>query len=90
MVEQQGCGPLFLVLIPAGVVGALQLGLAPGAALIVGLAVFAVVFAINSAVHSYLVLAYSDADSVSVDVGFYYMANAAGPAAGDTDVGRAF
>ena len=32
----------------------------------------------NSAVHSYLVLAYSDADTVSVDVGFYYMANAGG------------
>ena len=50
----------------------------PGSALIVGLAVFAVVFAINSAVHSYLVLAYTDKDSVAVDVGFYYMANAGG------------
>ena len=47
-------------------------------ALIVGLAAFAVVFAINSAVHSYLVLAYTDEDSVAVDVGFYYMANAGG------------
>ncbi len=67
-----------LVLIPAGLVVALRLGAEPGAALIVGLAAFAVVFAINSAVHSYLVLSYTDRDSVAVDVGFYYMANAGG------------
>ena len=40
-------------------------------ALMIGLAVFAVVFAINSAVHSYLVLAYTDKDRVALDVGFY-------------------
>ena len=44
----------------------------------IGLAAFAVVFAINSAVHSYLVLAYTDEDSVALNVGFYYMANAGG------------
>lgn len=43
-----------------------------------GLLLFGVVFAINSALHSYLVLAYTDADEVSMNVGFYYMANAAG------------
>ena len=43
-----------------------------------GLIVFAVVFAINSAVHSYLILAYSDFEKVSMNVGFYYMANAGG------------
>jgi hypothetical protein len=32
----------------------------------------------NSSIHSYLVLAYSEAEAVSLDVGFYYMANAAG------------
>jgi predicted MFS family arabinose efflux permease len=67
-----------LVLLPAGIAVALRLGAEPGAALIVGLAAFAVVFAINSAVHSYLVLSYTDRDSVAVDVGFYYMANAGG------------
>jgi len=36
------------------------------------------VFAVNSAVHSYLILAYTDADSVALNVGFYYMANAGG------------
>jgi hypothetical protein len=69
---------LVLLLVPLGLIGALRLGVDPGLALMVGLAVFAVVFAINSAVHSYLVLAYTDEDSVALNVGFYYMANAAG------------
>jgi len=43
-----------------------------------GLTLFGVVFALNSSVHSYLVLAYSEADRVSLSVGFYYMANACG------------
>jgi predicted MFS family arabinose efflux permease len=43
-----------------------------------GLMVFGVVFAINSSLHSYLILAYSQGDSVSLDVGFYYSANATG------------
>jgi predicted MFS family arabinose efflux permease len=47
-------------------------------AVIVGLVVFGVVFAMNSALHSFLVLAYSDDDDVALDVGFYYSANAAG------------
>ena len=36
------------------------------------------VFAINSALHSYLIVAWSDHDKVAMNVGFYYMANAAG------------
>ena len=67
-----------LLLVPIGIAGALQTGARPGVTLIVGLAVFAVVFAVNSAVHSYLVLAYTDEDSVALNVGFYYMANAGG------------
>lgn len=43
-----------------------------------GLAVFGIIVAVNSAVHSYLILAYSDPDKVALNVGFYYMANAAG------------
>ena len=46
--------------------------------LIPGLLLFGVIFAVNSSIHSYLVVSYADFDSVSVDVGFYYMANAAG------------
>jgi predicted MFS family arabinose efflux permease len=67
-----------LLLVPFLLIVALRLGVNPGVALVVGLAIFAVVFAINSAVHSYLVLAYTDEDSVALNVGFYYMANAAG------------
>lgn len=46
--------------------------------LIVGLLVFGAVFAVNSSLHSYLVLAFSRAERVTMDVGFYYMANAGG------------
>ena len=47
-------------------------------ALVLGLLLFGFVFAVNSSVHSYLILAFSTKDRVSLDVGFYYMANAAG------------
>ena len=46
--------------------------------LVLGLMLFGAVFAINSSLHSYLIVSYSTADSVSMDVGFYYMANAMG------------
>ncbi len=61
-------------LIPVG----LQLGAPPALTMLGGLGLFGIVFALNSSVHSYLVLAYSEADRVSLSVGFYYMANAAG------------
>ena len=50
----------------------------PGLVVITGLVIFAFIFAINSAVHSFLILDYSSHEQVSVDVGFYYMANASG------------
>ena len=43
-----------------------------------GLLLFGFVFAVNSSLHSYLILAFASADRVSMDVGFYYMANATG------------
>ena len=46
--------------------------------LIAGLLVFGALFAVNSALHSYLILAFAGAGRVTMDVGFYYMANAAG------------
>ena len=46
--------------------------------LVGGLALFGIVFAVNSAVHSYLILVYAREDGVALDVGFYYMANAVG------------
>ena len=50
--------------------------------LVVGLLAFGVLFAVNSALHSYLILAFTKADRVTMDVGFYYMANAGGRLAG--------
>ncbi len=47
-------------------------------AVVGGLIVFGVIFAVNSSLHSYLILAYSERDDVSLDVGFYYSANATG------------
>jgi hypothetical protein len=67
-----------LAVITLGIFGALQSDLSPTTVVVAGLAVFGVVFAINSAVHSYLILAYTDADKVALNVGFYYMANAVG------------
>ena len=67
------------LLVPLGaLVAALWFGAPPGPTLIVGLAAFGVVFAANSAAHSYLVVHYAEEGRVSLAVGFYYMANAAG------------
>ncbi len=46
--------------------------------LILGLLAFGAVFAVNSSLHSYLVLSFTRAERVTMDVGFYYMANAGG------------
>lgn len=46
--------------------------------IIIGLGIFGIIFAINSSVHSFLILAYTDNDKVALNVGFYYMANAGG------------
>ena len=73
---------VMLTIIPAAIAFALQLGWDPASVLIIGLVVFGIVFAINSSVHSYLILAYSDVERVSMNVGFYYMANAGGRLAG--------
>ena len=67
-----------LALFPAAIALALEQGWEPSLVLISGLILFGAVFAINSALHSYLVLAYSDFDKVAMNVGFYYMANAGG------------
>ncbi|QDY70578.1 organoarsenical effux MFS transporter ArsJ [Qingshengfaniella alkalisoli] len=52
------------------------------AVLIVGLLAFGAVFAVNSSLHSYLILAFTKSERVTMDVGFYYMANAGGRLAG--------
>ncbi|WP_415720451.1 organoarsenical effux MFS transporter ArsJ [Photobacterium ganghwense] len=55
-----------------------QSGWQPGLTIIAGLLSFGAVFAINSSLHSYLIVSYAKEDGVSLDVGFYYMANAMG------------
>jgi predicted MFS family arabinose efflux permease len=71
-----------LAAFPAAIAIALQAGADPEAVVVGGLIAFGVAFALNSAVHSYLILAYAQADRVAMNVGFYYMANAGGRLAG--------
>jgi predicted MFS family arabinose efflux permease len=71
-----------LAIVIAGVIGGLEAGYPADLLVVIGLGLFGVVFAINSSVHSYLILAYSDGDQVTMNVGFYYMANAGGRLAG--------
>ena len=54
------------------------MGFYPIASIFLGLGIFGAVFAINSAIHSYLILAFTSDDQVALNVGFYYMANAWG------------
>jgi predicted MFS family arabinose efflux permease len=69
---------LILALITAILTTALGSNLPAAAVLISGLVIFGIFFAINSSIHSYLIVSYAKADGVSLDVGFYYMANALG------------
>jgi predicted MFS family arabinose efflux permease len=71
-----------LTVVPAAIAIALQLNVPANAAIVGGLLLFGVVFAFNSAVHSYLILAFTDDDKVALNVGFYYMANSGGRLAG--------
>lgn len=66
-----------LAVIPAGLAIWMGMDQSPWV-LVGGLLLFGAVFALNSSVHSYLIVAYSDHDKVALNVGFYYMANAAG------------
>lgn len=67
-----------LAAFPAAIAIALTANFDPATVLVIGLIAFGVIFAMNSAVHSYLVLSYADNDKVAMNVGFYYMANAGG------------
>ena len=68
----------YLTAIPAAIALALSFDFYIQASIVIGLLIFGVVFAINSSLHSYLIVSYADSDGVSLDVGFYYMANAMG------------
>ncbi len=69
---------LLLCAVPFGIGLCLSLGIYPQQALIGGLMLFGALFAINSSLHSYLIVSYASDEGVSLDVGFYYMANAMG------------
>ncbi|KJH85918.1 MFS transporter permease [Pseudomonas fluorescens] len=62
----------------AGLPAAIALGLSHQAVLLGGLMLFGALFAVNSSLHSYLIVSYAKEDGVSLDVGFYYMSNALG------------
>nr|WP_211183733.1 organoarsenical effux MFS transporter ArsJ [Pseudoalteromonas arctica] len=68
----------YLTLLPALIALALHFDFYIQASIIVGLLIFGAVFAINSSLHSYLIVSLAGNDGVSLDVGFYYMANAMG------------
>ncbi|MDB4320249.1 organoarsenical effux MFS transporter ArsJ [Akkermansiaceae bacterium] len=67
-----------LTLLAAAIATLIQFKIAVVTTIIVGLFLYGVVFAMNSALHSYLILAFTTDDDVASNVGFYYMANAAG------------
>lgn len=67
-----------LALIPALIAAGMLAGLPALYVLLGGLLVFGVLFAVNSSLHSYLIVSYAKSDGVSLDVGFYYMSNAMG------------
>ncbi|MGF1832321.1 organoarsenical effux MFS transporter ArsJ [Photobacterium sanguinicancri] len=73
---------LIWVAVLAFITGAIALGVQydwqPQFTIVFGLLVFGAVFAVNSSLHSYLIVSYAKGDGVSLDVGFYYMANAMG------------
>jgi predicted MFS family arabinose efflux permease len=67
-----------LTLTPALIALGLGTAIDPASLLIGGLLLSGMLFAINSSLHSYLIVSYANSDGVSLDVGFYYMANALG------------
>ncbi len=69
---------VLLGIVPAAIALALTLQWHPQDALLGGLLLFGALFAINSSLHSFLIVSYASEDGVSLDVGFYYMANAMG------------
>ena len=79
-----------LALIPAGIALALTRDFSVVYVVTIGLMLFALLFAMNSALHSFLIVRYARADGASLDIGFYYMANAGGRLAGTVASGALF
>jgi len=81
---------LVLLLVTLAIAAAVWADVEPGLVVVIGLGLFGFVFAVNSAVHSYLVLAYTEAEHAALNVGFYYMANAVGRLLGTVLSGLAY
>ena len=79
-----------LALIPAGIAVALTYDFSIVYVVTIGLLLFALLFAMNSALHSYLIVHFARSDGASLDIGFYYMANAGGRLAGTVASGALF
>jgi predicted MFS family arabinose efflux permease len=67
-----------LTLITGGIAYSIQMQWQPELVIVFGLLIFGAIFAVNSSLHSYLIVSYAKEEGVSLDVGFYYMANAMG------------
>jgi len=83
-------GAFVLAALTALIAMGINLELSPWVTVVSGLALFGLIFAVNSSVHSYLVLAYTDSDQAALNVGFYYMANALGRLVGTLLSGLVF
>ena len=82
LIKDSATWVLGLAVVPAVLALVLYLTVSPTSVttsvLVIGLLLFGAVFAVNSALHSYLILAFTERERVTMDVGFYYMSNAAG------------
>ena len=72
------CGAFALAVLTVLIAIGVSLDLSPWLTVVSGLALFGLIFAVNSSVHSYLILTYTESDQAALNVGFYYMANAMG------------
>ena len=79
-----------LAVVPLVIALLLSNDITPETSLVLGLMIFGALFAINSSLHSYLIVSYASEDGVSLDVGFYYMANALGRLTGTILSGGVF
>ncbi|CDF84150.1 major facilitator superfamily transporter [Pseudomonas knackmussii B13] len=79
-----------LAVLPAAMASGLAIYPASEGVLLGGLLLFGALFAVNSSLHSYLIVSYAKEDGVSLDVGFYYMSNAMGRLIGTVLSGAVF
>ena len=79
-----------LALVPAGIAISLTHDFSVVYVVTIGLLLFALLFAMNSALHSFLIVRFARVDGASLDIGFYYMANAGGRLAGTVASGAIY